>query len=55
MAHRRDHRGSTARGYLATGAGGYFTELDQLTDADWDRMRAMIKAKNEKDRAGRTT
>ena len=41
-------------GYLATGSGGYFTELDKLSDADWERMRAMIKAQNEKDRAGRT-
>jgi NAD(P)-dependent dehydrogenase (short-subunit alcohol dehydrogenase family) len=41
-------------GYLATGSGGYFTELDQLSDADWEKMRAMIKAQNEKDRAGRT-
>jgi NAD(P)-dependent dehydrogenase (short-subunit alcohol dehydrogenase family) len=41
-------------GYLATGSGGYFTELDRLSDADWDKMRAMIKAQNEKDRAGRT-
>jgi NAD(P)-dependent dehydrogenase (short-subunit alcohol dehydrogenase family) len=42
-------------GYLATGSGAYFTELDGLSDADWERMRAMIKAQNEKDRAGRTT
>ena len=41
-------------GYLATGSGGYFTELDKLSDADWERMRAMIKAQNDKDRAGRT-
>jgi NAD(P)-dependent dehydrogenase (short-subunit alcohol dehydrogenase family) len=41
-------------GYLATGSGGYFTELDKLSDADWEKMRAMIKAQNEKDRAGRT-
>jgi NAD(P)-dependent dehydrogenase (short-subunit alcohol dehydrogenase family) len=41
-------------GYLATGSGGYFTELDQLSDADWEKMRAMIKAQNDKDRAGRT-
>ena len=39
-------------GYLATGA--YFTDLDKLTDADWDRMRALIKAQNDKDRAGRS-
>jgi len=39
-------------GYLATGA--YFTELDKLTDADWERARAMIKAQNDKDRAGRS-
>jgi NAD(P)-dependent dehydrogenase (short-subunit alcohol dehydrogenase family) len=42
-------------GYLATGAGGYFTELDRLSDADWERMRAKIKAQNDKDRAGRTS
>jgi len=41
-------------GYLATGSGAYFTELDRLSDADWEQMRAMIKAQNEKDRAGRT-
>jgi NAD(P)-dependent dehydrogenase (short-subunit alcohol dehydrogenase family) len=41
-------------GYLATGSGGYFTELDRLSDADWEKMRAMIKAQNDKDRAGRT-
>ncbi|HEX9435472.1 MAG TPA: SDR family oxidoreductase [Burkholderiales bacterium] len=42
-------------GYLATGSGAYFTELDKLSDADWERMRAMIKAQNDKDRAGRTS
>ena len=31
-------------GYLASGSGGYFAELDKLSDADWERMRAMIKA-----------
>ena len=41
-------------GYLATGAAGYYLGLDKLTDADWERMRAMIKSTNEKDRAGRT-
>jgi NAD(P)-dependent dehydrogenase (short-subunit alcohol dehydrogenase family) len=41
-------------GYLATGSGGYFTELDKLSDADWEKMRAMIKAQNDKDRAERT-
>lgn len=39
-------------GYLANG--GSFTELDKLTDADWERMRAKIKAQNDKDRAGRS-
>jgi len=39
-------------GYLANGAG--FTDLDRLSDADWERMRAMIKTQNEKDRAGRS-
>ncbi|HZE59999.1 MAG TPA: SDR family oxidoreductase [Burkholderiales bacterium] len=41
-------------GYLATGSGAYFTELDQLSDADWEKVRAMIKSQNDKDRAGRT-
>jgi NAD(P)-dependent dehydrogenase (short-subunit alcohol dehydrogenase family) len=41
-------------GYLATGSGGYFLQLDKMSDADWDKARAMIKAQNEKDRAGRT-
>ena len=41
-------------GYLATGSGAYFAELDRLSDADWEKMRAMIKAQNDKDRAGRT-
>lgn len=41
-------------GYLATGSGAYFTQLDKLSDADWESMRAMIKAQNDKDRAGRT-
>ena len=39
-------------GYLANG--GSFSELDKLSDADWERMRAKIKAQNEKDRAGRS-
>lgn len=38
-------------GHLANGAS--FSELDKLSDADWERMRAKIKAQNEKDRAGR--
>ena len=41
-------------GYLATGSGGYFTQLDKLSDRDWENMRAMIKAQNDRDRAGRT-
>ena len=41
-------------GYLGTGAAAYYLQLDKLSDADWERMRAMIKAQNEKDRAGRT-
>jgi NAD(P)-dependent dehydrogenase (short-subunit alcohol dehydrogenase family) len=41
-------------GYLATGSGAYFAQLDRLSDADWDKMRAQIKAQNDKDRAGRT-
>ncbi|HKI64016.1 MAG TPA: SDR family oxidoreductase [Burkholderiales bacterium] len=39
-------------GYLANGAS--FSELDKLSDADWQRMRELIKAQNDKDRAGRT-
>jgi len=30
--------------------GGVFAKL---SDADWERMRALIKAQNDKDRAGR--
>ena len=39
-------------GYLANGAS--FGELDKLSDADWQRMRELIKAQNDKDRAGRS-
>jgi NAD(P)-dependent dehydrogenase (short-subunit alcohol dehydrogenase family) len=42
-------------GTLATGSGAYFTQLDKLSDADWEKMRTAIKAQNDKDRAGRTT
>ena len=41
-------------GYLATGSGAYFTQLDKLSEAEWDKMRALIKAQNDKDRASRT-
>jgi NAD(P)-dependent dehydrogenase (short-subunit alcohol dehydrogenase family) len=41
-------------GYLGTGAAAYYLQLDKLGDADWEKMRALIKAQNEKDRAGRT-
>ena len=41
-------------GYLATGSGAYFTQLDKLSDAEWEKMRALIKAQNDKDRAGRS-
>jgi len=41
-------------GYLATGSGAYFAQLDKMSDADWDKARTMIKAQNDKDRAGRT-
>jgi len=41
-------------GYLGTGAASYYLSLDKLTDADWERMRAMIKATNDKDKASRT-
>ena len=40
-------------GWLATGGG--FAELDRLSDADWGRMRSLIKAQNDKDRAGRSS
>lgn len=40
-------------GYLANG--GSFTELDKLSDADWERMRNLIKTQNAKDRSTRTT
>jgi len=39
-------------GHLATGA--YFTELDKMSDADWHKARELIKAQNDKDRAGRS-
>ena len=39
-------------GYLANGAS--FSGLDKLSDADWQRMRELIKAQNDKDRAGRS-
>jgi NAD(P)-dependent dehydrogenase (short-subunit alcohol dehydrogenase family) len=42
-------------GYLATGSGGYFLQLDKMSDADWDKARTQIKAQNDKDRAARTT
>jgi NAD(P)-dependent dehydrogenase (short-subunit alcohol dehydrogenase family) len=42
-------------GYLASGSGAYFAQLDKMSDADWDKARAMIKAQNDKDRAGRTS
>jgi NAD(P)-dependent dehydrogenase (short-subunit alcohol dehydrogenase family) len=41
-------------GYLATGSGAYFAQLDAMSDADWDKMRTQIKAQNDKDRAGRS-
>jgi NAD(P)-dependent dehydrogenase (short-subunit alcohol dehydrogenase family) len=42
-------------GYLASGSGAYFAQLDRLSDEDWGSMRAKIKAQNDKDRAGRST
>jgi NAD(P)-dependent dehydrogenase (short-subunit alcohol dehydrogenase family) len=39
-------------GYLANGAS--FTALDNVSDNEWEGMRAMIKAQNDMDRAGRT-
>ena len=35
--------------------GAYFTELDKLSDAEWEQMRSLIKAQNDKDRAARST
>lgn len=46
--------GLDGAGYLASGSGAYFAQLDKMSDADWDKARAMIKAQNDKDRAGRT-
>jgi hypothetical protein len=40
-------------GWLAHG--GNFSELERLSDSDWERTRAQIRAQNDKDRAGRTT
>ena len=39
-------------GYLQNGAA--FTDLANLSDAEWAAMREKIKAQNDKDRAGRT-
>jgi len=39
-------------GYLANGAS--FTQLDNVSDTEWDGMREMIKSQNDKDRTGRT-
>jgi NAD(P)-dependent dehydrogenase (short-subunit alcohol dehydrogenase family) len=39
-------------GHLASGS--YFSDLDQMTDADWQKARELIKAQNDRDRAGRT-
>jgi NAD(P)-dependent dehydrogenase (short-subunit alcohol dehydrogenase family) len=39
-------------GTIANGAS--FTELDRLSDTDWERMREKIKTQNAKDRAGRS-
>jgi NAD(P)-dependent dehydrogenase (short-subunit alcohol dehydrogenase family) len=39
-------------GHLANGS--YFTDLDAMTDADWQKARDLIKAQNDKDRAGRS-
>jgi hypothetical protein len=41
-----------AEKYLQLGAS--FTELDRLSDADWERMRGKSKAQNDKDREGRS-
>jgi NAD(P)-dependent dehydrogenase (short-subunit alcohol dehydrogenase family) len=35
--------------------GGSFAELDRLSDEDWARMRALIKAQDDRDRAARST
>src|SRR5258706_1218235 len=41
-------------GYLGTGAAAYYLHLDKLSDPDWQPIREMIKAQNDKDPAGRT-
>ena len=38
-------------GHLAPGS--YFADLDNMSDADWQKARELIKAQNDKDRAGR--
>jgi len=43
---------STAAACLVNG--GSFNELFGLTDADWEKARAAIKAQNEKDKAQRS-
>jgi NAD(P)-dependent dehydrogenase (short-subunit alcohol dehydrogenase family) len=39
-------------GHLAPGS--YFADLDNMSDADWQKARALIQAQNDKDRAGRS-
>lgn len=34
--------------------GGTFSNLDKLSDEDWDQMRAMIRSSNNKDKANRS-
>ena len=33
--------------------GGTFSELDRLSDSDWEQMRNMIRSANNKDKADR--
>jgi NAD(P)-dependent dehydrogenase (short-subunit alcohol dehydrogenase family) len=42
-------------GAMHLASGGNFTGLSKLSDTDWERIRAEIRAANEKDKAQRTT
>jgi enoyl-[acyl-carrier-protein] reductase (NADH) len=35
--------------------GGNFSSLSELSEEQWDQMRSMIRASNERDKAQRTT
>ena len=47
------------QGFIVRQPGGrkwiaHIEAFSRMSDADWDKARAMIKAQNDKDRAGRT-